>query len=582
MIKLLRYGTLVFALLILLPIASCKKGSTKDYGDNDDDGPEVVLLNSGTMGFYPGEVVQIPVQNATLTNQEINTTIEGKPLKIAVVDNLVHFIMPDLTEGTYQVKFTAGKEFQFQVFVRKADVISTPEEYRTVFTRDFDNLMYLYGTRAADVTLSDANRAALNADKQRYKSLFDEYEAAYAKLNGEEKLQFARIVAVNFQWVTNFQQSVNDLKKRAVQSVPKATFAVDLEDYESEQQYAINKWLSSGRVLRDNIAKLSAMILLVPVTGAIPIIGTIGTGIAIGYLITEVAASLSVNLADLSTLMDVTFAPYDDLTLDGAASNIYDSAEDRVISVQARFRTLVSSDMGGSEISGTLKNFLTTLADFRIKVTEVLNKIPARFKPSVVLSALRTNIGTIKRGINGAYLSITNISNSQVKVAFAKLNDGSFKITPTVTGTTDQAVSFDVTYSNPDFSSKLIKKTITTTVKYAIDSTAHYRQLVLGSWSVINLESSETYNLEVQAGGTAKYSVPNKPTTYNATWQIMKVGRKYYFWEDGFWHPGFNQFRVLDKGFADEGLKTPLTGFTHYGDLGSGKGAAAFIKYVKK
>lgn len=322
------------------------------------------------------------------------------------------------------------------------------------------------------------------------------------------------------------------------------------------------------------------MILLVPVTGAIPIIGTLGTGIAIGYLITEVAASLSINLADLSALLDITFAPYDDLTLDDAASKVYDHAEERVLSVQARFRNLLSSDQSGSEITGTLKNFLTDLLDFRSTVTKILDKMPARFKPTVLIASLKSSTNAVKRQVNGAYLSITNISNSQVKVAFSKLTDGTFKILPTVTGTTDQQVSFDVTYSNPNFSSKQIKKTISTTVKYAIDSTNHYKQLVLGNWRVTNVESGEAYDMVVLADGKAQYL--HQGATYNATWQISKVGKKYYFREFNFWHPGYNQFRVFNAGFADEGLRTPLTGFMHYNDLGGGKGPGPAIRYQKK
>nr|WP_294793034.1 hypothetical protein [uncultured Mucilaginibacter sp.] len=577
MIKPVPIKAIALILLFLLPIVSCKKSNS-----NEDETPEIIHLNPGTMGYAPFEVVQIPLQEVAIAQQEINTTINGKPLKIAIIDNNAHFIMPELDEGQYTVKFKATRDFEFSIFVRKASDQLTAEEYHTQYAQGFVNVMYGIEQRSKDASLGTAEKAALTADKQRFAALFDEYEKAYATLNADEKMAFAHTMAGNYSWVSFLVNSTQGITKNTVkiQELTKAPMATDIFDYEAQQQYAITKWLQSSRILRDNITKLSAMILLVPVTGAIPIIGTLGTGIAIGYLITEVAASLSINLADLSALLDITFAPYDDLTLDDAASKVYDHAEERVLSVQARFRNLLSSDQSGSEITGTLKNFLTDLLDFRSTVTKILDKMPARFKPTVLIASLKSSTNAVKRQVNGAYLSITNISNSQVKVAFSKLTDGTFKILPTVTGTTDQQVSFDVTYSNPNFSSKQIKKTISTTVKYAIDSTNHYKQLVLGNWRVTNVESGEAYDMVVLADGKAQYL--HQGATYNATWQISKVGKKYYFREFNFWHPGYNQFRVFNAGFADEGLRTPLTGFMHYNDLGGGKGPGPAIRYQKK
>lgn len=575
MTKLLPIRALILILLFLLPVISCKKGGS------DDEEPTVTRLDVGTSGYKPFEVVQIPLKDVSVTQLEINTTINGQPLKIAIINNYVHFIVPELPEGQYIVKFKADREFEIAIYIDKASTQSTAEEYHQQYATGFASALYSLDARAQDVSVSSANKSALEADKLRFKALFDEYEKAYAQLNNDEKMAFARTMAGNYQWVMGFMQASQSLTKNAVQIQSRAQtpLATNIFDYETQQQAAITKWLSSARMLRDNVAKISAMILLVPVTGAIPIIGTLGTGIAIGYLITEVAASLSINLADLSALLDVTFAPYDELTVDDVASKIYDNAEERVLSVQARFRNVLSSDQSGSEIAGTLKNFVTDLIDFRTRVADILNKMPTRFRPTVLIASLKTSATAVKREVSGAYLSITNISNAQVKVAYSKLTNGNFKIVPTVTGTTDQQVSFDVTYGNSNFSNKQLKKTITTIVKYAIDSTEHYKQLVVGNWTATNLESGEIYNLVVQSGGKLQYLVGGK--AYDATWQVIKVGKKYYFWEYGFWHDAYNQFRVYDKGFADEGLKTPLTGFVHYNDLGGGKGAGAAIRYRK-
>ncbi|WP_285010203.1 hypothetical protein [Pedobacter faecalis] len=567
MIKHLPSKVFALAALFVLSITGCKKNKSEE--------PETIQLEASTNSYYPYEVVQIALQEVSIQQKEVSSTINGKLVKIVIIDNFAHFIVPDLPAGEYNVGFVADRPFELSISISHAPSIKTAEEYHEKYLTGFNNILNSFEQSTQNNATSDEDKAALAADRQRFKTLFDEYEAAYNKLSPEEKLAFARTMASNYQWIDQLAKVTQSISKNPLDIQPKmvTTSDVDLYDYETEQNYALTQWLNSSRILRNNIAKLAATIMLVPVTSAIPVIGTIGTGIALGYLATEVMASLSVNLADMRTLLNTSFAPYDNLLAE--TEQEYPHGEQRVISIQGRFRSLISSDQSGNEISGALRAFLTSVIELRSEVTNILNKVPDRFKPSVLLASLKTNANILTRQISGAYLSISNVTNPKVNIDFSKSADGNFQITPTVSGTSDERVSFDITYSNPNFSNKQIRKTITTTVKYQIDSTHIYAKLVLGNWTVTNLEDNTSYDMVVHEDGKATYYT-SSGSEFQSTWTIQKRGAKYYFGEAGFWHPGFNQFRTYNQGFHDEGLRIPLKSFVHY------QGTLASLRYEKK
>lgn len=105
-----------------------------------------------------------------------------------------------------------------------------------------------------------------------------------------------------------------------------------------------------------------------------------------------------------------------------------------------------------------------------------------------------------------------------------------------------------------------------------IDSTAIYERAVLGGWTVSTYESGESYRLVLNAGGRGAYRTSDG-TEYPITWWITKRDKKYYLFDSGFWHRGFNEFRRIGINM-NENLTYPVSSFDTYSDFGDGK----FIK----
>ncbi|MEQ1735557.1 MAG: hypothetical protein ABL886_03940 [Rhodoglobus sp.] len=77
------------------------------------------------------------------------------------------------------------------------------------------------------------------------------------------------------------------------------------------------------------------------------------------------------------------------------------------------------------------------------------------------------------------------------------------------------------------------------------DQSERYKQSALGRYLVTPADppGSQTY-CELRADGTAEYSVYSNPSwpngkTFGASWRIVRMNQQYFYWESGYWHPGF-------------------------------------------
>ncbi|MFV5702515.1 hypothetical protein ACM55F_11640 [Flavobacterium sp. XS2P12] len=149
-----------------------------------------------------------------------------------------------------------------------------------------------------------------------------------------------------------------------------------------------------------------------------------------------------------------------------------------------------------------------------------------------------------------------------------------------VMGTQESKFEIKPAFKNSGLSSEFVN------LKEMVDLTSFYNEKVVGSWKVENKDYPGTYSVaELYAGGTGKYISQNGVLFTNGgyaiTWRITKKDNKYYLFEDGFNHPGFNQFRKIGTNLPNESLTYPLTFFKTYGDLGDGKGTVEALLYTK-
>jgi hypothetical protein len=123
--------------------------------------------------------------------------------------------------------------------------------------------------------------------------------------------------------------------------------------------------------------------------------------------------------------------------------------------------------------------------------------------------------------------------------------------------------------------------TATVTISVA-DSIGYYTQAAIGDWTTVNEDGDgEAYTMTLEENGTF-FIVTADGRVFdrsNYQWEIFKSNGKYFMGIQGFWHPAFNEFRVVDPSLPNSYLRPGNLSFIWYSDIGEGPKPA--IRYTK-
>lgn len=448
-------------------ILGCKKSKTEQL---EQSTPKTELeIVAAKDGYLPMELVETKLKEVLVSNSEVIGTIQGNTVKIALINNSALFLVPDLAPGSYDVIFSVqSKEFSVKFKVISSPTIDEPSNYSNKMAMSIDSSLNKLALYAEVQELQMDFKANVAADVVKYSELAQFYKAEYDKLSEAERRVFAKVVAANLYWISEIRTSLASLGQinRTLSSInDKIVNGSGIADYELQQNELVDKWLRSFYPLSRNIAKLTALIIVMPVTGTIPIVGTIGTGIALGYMLTEVCASLSETIGLMEMVLQASLAPYGNLSFGAAVSHAYENGQQKLYSATASFRKLILSDQSSTWIGSKLSEFLSCYATFKSTITELLGKLPSRFKPNMFIGSLKGTVESVMRSITNKYISIENISNPKVTLTMLKMPDGTISLKATTTENKDQDFTYDIVYNNLLFSLIGLKKTIQASVK---------------------------------------------------------------------------------------------------------------------
>lgn len=198
------------------------------------------------------------------------------------------------------------------------------------------------------------------------------------------------------------------------------------------------------------------------------------------------------------------------------------------------------------------------------KYNSFRNNLPEIFKPSFVMTSLKNTFNNTTRSIYNQYVSITNNSNPNVTLQQLNQADGSIKIKATTTASTDQSFTYDVNYTNSNFTSGL-KKTVSAKVTAVVDSLLIYKASAIGVYKVYGPPAlgngpNTELQCELKDGGIAVYTINNDPSwpngySWNIGWSLTKVNNKYYILT-GWTNPGYLQAEA-------QPLKYPVSSFIY-------------------
>lgn len=560
-----------FCSLLILFTTSCSKES-----ENPESKP--TALNTEKSKYAPYEVVTISTSEKMISLQSTTAKINNLEIPIDVTDGKVSFLLPNLNNGVYALYFSFNEiKYEVPITVESLSNVLSADVYFAEMTSNIQTNINELNTQMNELEQSSYysnEHIALKNDISKYTNLINSYTESYKKLTEEQKQEFAKMIAAN--------KTVFDLQSILINKLSPKTLkqAQSVSDYEENVKEKAKVFVESTFHTIDLIPKVVGLAILAQ-TPIHPFINA-GAILAAGIYVAKFMISAATTVTAAVNLTSAAIKPSEFTSeTNKIAALEYNTGIEKAFNIKAQYRSLISTDTNDS--GNTIQSIVENFNSFKEKYTGFINELPDLFKPSYSMSALKNTYTNTTRSVFNKYISITNISNSNVTLEQINLQDGSIKIIASTSSKTDQTFSYDVNYSNSNFS-KGFKKTVDAKVLAVIDSTEIYTQAAIGQWTVTNLESSQENTLTLQAGGKGYYYVKDGAWSsdgyYYITWSVSKSDGKYFLRENGFWHYAFESYRTLDISLPNVYLEYPLSSFITYTDFNDGK-KNAVRRYTK-
>lgn len=558
-----------FSLLILFTTTNCSKESEdaeteNNQSENTENKP--TGLNTEKSQYAPYEVVTISTPENGIPQQSMTAKINNLEIPLEIANDKASFMLPNLNNGEYVLSFSSG-EIKYEVPIKVVALSNVPsaDVYFTEMTSNIAaniNKLNAQMNELEQSTYYSTEHIALKNDISKYTNMLNSYTESYKQLTEEQKKEFAKMIAAN--------KTVFDVQSVLINKLSTYTLkqAQSVSDYEENVKEKAKVFIESIFHTIDLIPKVVGLAILAK-TPIHPFINA-GAILAAGIYVAKFMISASTTVVAAVNLISASIKPSEFIAeTNKIAALEYNTGIEKAINTRANYRSLMATDSNDS--GSTIQSIVENYNSFKEKYTGFINELPDLFKPSYSLTAL-TNIHTnTTRSVFNKYLSITNISNPNVTLEQINQQDGSIKIKASTSSTKDQTFTYDVNYTNSNFS-RGFKKTIDAKVVAIIDSTEIYTQAAIGKWTVTNLESGAEYsNLTLQADGKGYYYIKDGANSSNGyyyiTWSVSKVNGKYFLRENGFWHYAYESYRSLDISLPNAYLKYPVSSFITYNNL---------------
>ena len=425
--KALNY-TLIVLLLVSLTITnwSCEK----IFGD--DSVEETITLSQDKTQVTPFEIVTITAADYTFSNDVYYATIADKDIELKkTTDNQLMYMMPYITSGNHKLVLTIDDvEYNIGFDINSPAPISNPEEvidsYKQNVVVAFDTLKYM--NQVYNLQIESQNLQVI----ENYLTDFDQ---AYASATEDEKQELAQFMQANpylFDF-SNFDYSFfNDslnTSKDFVKWDQKLT---------RDMQYYTGLVIATGAtVVLFNGALVSLNPLAIFITG--------------GALLTEVYLLKS----QTSTILNRSYKPFEfEISNELRSQTVeFDNDVEYILGIDGTYRTLYNNDQGSSNIIIELVANINTFTGYW---NNVLENIPGVSGSVTNLDTQNSYvINTNESSVTPQYISIENISNSNVTLS-QFFNTDAVRVTFTTTSDEDEDFTFDIVYTNPDFSAERI------------------------------------------------------------------------------------------------------------------------------
>ena len=471
------YCTIACAIFFLL-LGSCAK--------DESPAPVPITVSLDKNQYAPYEAVTIR-STGNLFPDTFTALVDGVEVSMGAEENTASFILHDLTNGNHLIEFTInGKQYELPIFVAALPSILSPDEYFNEITASISEKITDLNLQLAALELNSTNPdefASLQADITTYTNLLNGYIKDYNGLTPEEKLEFAKSVAANKASIETAIASTEAMisanaSLRSMQSV---------EDYEAGVQAASSAFYDGVIKMVDQIPLIVAG-AIVAKTPIHPIINA-GAILATGILVGRFMVTVSTTITAAVTLVNKSVKPFEHEAQQRVITSeeLYTSGVAVSRNIQAKYRSIVDTDGSNANNGSTIKTIADKYNYFKLKYNEFRSLLPEIFRPTYVMTNLKSTYSSTSRAVYNQYISISNVSNPNVTLQKIDEPDGSIKIKAFTTATTEQAFTYKINYTNSNFTPNLTK-TVNAKVSGAVS--------IVGTWKRIS-EYNETDNTNI-------------------------------------------------------------------------------------
>jgi len=458
----------MFVLFGMTTINSCKKDKGEDPIPKKDVEP--ISLSTEKSQYAPHEIVTITTGGNIFSGATQSGKINGVDVELATDGNNAAFVLPNFENGTYNLTFSLGNNsYDVPVKVTALTSISSTDTYFSEMQSNMNDNISDLNNHISKLQTIEGNTAevqALQNDIVFYQNQLNSYTSQYNSLSSEEKIIFAETIAANKAILDEYNALTADFNQSA--SALRTTQTV--QDYETQVEISKGKFVASVIYTVGHIPFILAGGKVAAASAGNP-----GVLLALGVVVTSFMVNV-VNTATMAqTLTIKSLKPYEFIAESG--QKVFQTGVETVENAQAKYRSLINSDGGNATIS-TIVDTYNSLKD---KYNNLKNSLPSIFRPSYIIGSLKNTFTSTTRSVYNQYINITNVSNPNVTLQKIAQSDGSLKLKATTNATTDQTFTYDVEYTNGNFTSNL-KKSVS--AKVTVNSCLFNENDIIGNWII--------------------------------------------------------------------------------------------------
>ena len=437
------YCTLLLCTILSFSLNSCSK-------EDEPTKTEPLSLSTEKSQYAPYEIVTISSSEDLFTEKSFTAVINNIEITIGGEGYIAAFMLPDLNNGKYDLSFTLNqKNYIVPITIASLSNIQSADQYFNEIKSNLNQSITDLNTQITQLSQNseDPNEfIKLQNDVTKYTNLLSEYTTSYNNLSELDKIEFAKSIAANKALI----DASNNLTSALQSSTLSLRGGQTVDDYEAAVEASTSAFTSSAIELAEQIPLIVAGAIIAK-TPTHPIIN-IGAVLGTGYLVANFILDANKTITAAITLTNTSIKPLD--VISQSSQVVYYSGAETVSDIQAKYRSLINTDGNDGSIINTI---VEKYNYFMNKYNGLVNDLPSFIRPSYVMTSLKNSFKQTTRSIYNEYVSITNISNSNVILEQLNQEDGSIKIKATNSASTDQTFTYDVNYTNSKFTSGLTK-----------------------------------------------------------------------------------------------------------------------------